>query len=287
MQFDKFYDRLIHEGKVKFMKKLSPSYAAYRENIGKMVLPKQSRLYYSVEGFPIAKGSVTYIKYKKYCFAVTNEHCIREEDIEKYKIYVPSKEAIDEEKDKVIDLQLEFLGVDADNDLAAFLINEESLRDSKRNFIQLYPTSFATIKENTGVILIGAPGELLEYKYEDPEQFIGFESIKHNHITYFTIHEGFDEDLDLHTISVTPTQTKFGDGIEETKAFFNSLNGMSGSPAFIYNVYELTDREFNINSVKFLGITSNGDPQHQKAYVIDLKIVISFLDNIIETKLQS
>ncbi|MGE7683899.1 trypsin-like peptidase domain-containing protein [Peribacillus simplex] len=274
------YDELIQGFHLNFALKHSKTVAEYRQRVGNTVLSKQAKLFHIEYNHPVASGSVTFIKYKGYYFAVTNEHCVRKKDVENYTVYVPSKKTDERLDNQRIEVKLNFLHADNDIDLAVFQVDSDALKDTKRSFIDLFPTSFANIKEETQIILIGVPGERLEYLYpkgeDDEDDYTqGIETIMYNHITYFTTHEGVEENV--HQISFDPQQTAFGEGTEETKAFVQSAKGMSGSPAFIHSYLTL-----NINQVRFLGITSNADPQYGRAYVIDLCEVIEFLDNVIE-----
>ncbi|PEY74457.1 trypsin-like peptidase domain-containing protein [Bacillus thuringiensis] len=278
------YDKLIQGFHLNFALKYSKTVAEYRQRVGNTVLSKQAKLFHVEHNHPVASGSVTFIKYKGYYFAVTNEHCVRKKDVENYTVYVPSKKTNERLDNQWIDVELKFLHTDNDIDLAVFQVASDSLRDTKRSFIDLFPTSFANINEETQIILIGVPEERLEYLYpkgEDGEDDYsqGIETIMYNHITYFTTHEEVVDNI--HQISFDPQQTVYGEGTEETKAFVQSTKGMSGSPAFIHSYLTL-----NTNLVKFLGITSNADPQSGKAYIIDLCEVIKFLDNVIENVLE-
>ncbi|HFR4168448.1 TPA: trypsin-like peptidase domain-containing protein [Bacillus cereus] len=274
------YDKLIKGFYLNFALKHSKTVAEYEQRVGNTVLSKQAKLFHIEHNHPVASGSVTFIKYKKFFFAVTNEHCVRKKDVENYTVYVPSKKTNERLDNQWIEIELKFLHTDNNIDLAVFQVNSDSLKDTKRSFIELFPTSFANIKEETQVILIGVPGERLEYLYpkdEDGEEDYsqGIETIMYNHITYFTTHEGVEDNI--HQISFDSQQTVYSEGTEETKAFVQSAKGMSGSPAFIHSYIAL-----DINQVRFLGITSNADPQYGKAYIIGLNEVIGFLDNVIE-----
>ncbi|TCM99388.1 trypsin-like peptidase [Paenibacillus sp. BK033] len=271
---NELFDKLIKEFQFNYAFKYSKNISEYRKNVGNTVLSKQARLFYINNNHPEPKGSVSFIKYKGACFVVTNEHCVRETDKENYTVLVPSKKTDIKNDNETVQLKLQFLHADKFNDLAAFRVESDALKDTKRSFTDLFPGSFTRIDEHSQVILVGVPEDRLEYLYPGNDYFKNVHTIMYNHITYFTQYGGVENDI--HAVFIDPEQTQFGEGTEETRAFFHSLQGMSGGPAFVHSYETL-----NAWNVRFLGITSNGDPKAGKAYIIDISVIKSFLNDII------
>ena len=269
--YDKLINRFIHN----YAYKHSQAIKDYRLKLSNYVLSKQARLFYINMEHSEPSGSVTFIKYKGEFFVVTNEHCVRMEDKNNYKVIVPSKKTDTMEENQSRVINIDYIDSDKENDLAAFLIEKDALIDSRRSFLEVYPTSRSVLLEESEVVFIGVPGERLEYRYNEDYTFL--HQVLLNHITYFTVHEKVEDQV--HTVKISSENEVF---LEEDKSLcmINSFKGMSGSPAFTHSYTNL-----DIRDLRFLGVSSNGNPSSKKAYVLDVSLIISFLDKIIEMRI--
>lgn len=262
----------------------SPIIKEYKDKIAGLALKNQSKLFELVDGHPIARGTITWIRYNNEDYGVTNAHCLPEgSNPENYRAYLPSLKTKEYEEDQKITLDLELVHRDKAVDLAAFKVDRRPFKASKRSFIELSSFSSNDLDKSDQVLFVGVPGERLGFYYrpDDPD-YTQFERILNNHITIFSVIEQTTEEH--HVIPVTEQYNVIGitNKRSENDSLFTeeelwsgkvgSIKGMSGSPCFTFSFRKLPKSD-----LRFLGILYAGTPQSGKVNVLKLDTVKKFL----------
>lgn len=205
-------------------------------------------------------GCATFVSFHEKCFIVTCFHCISYLDETDYeKIIFPVKYGEKLRSPKIRDVK-----INKEVDLAAFEISCNSLNGTNKSVIPEVSFDDVFIKHFTPKDLIfihGTPFERVnQLNFEDEgaipeydlETFPSMVSMyEHDDgLVYVAINkQGLGEDGQIHEIP--------------------ELNGMSGCPAFRYDLQG--------DTFKFIGIMSNASKESEKGVIIDIEEIKSLL----------
>lgn len=265
-----------------------PSLQNYHKTLSAKALKHQSRLFQKNLGHLEARGSVTFIKYNFKCYAITNAHCLFENDSQdEYFTAIPMKKSKKYVENERNEIKLKLICVDKVRDLAVFNCDKKALYHSKRSFLELYPYTSNDFEKSPFTMIIGVPGERLGYYYGDENtDYTNLEKIIMNHVTLFSaIMNSNDTHHEIKVSSesfllngITPENLKENDTLFDEHELSNkikSLAGLSGSPCFNFNYKNLNN--FNLN---YLGMVSNGTVESETIHVISVNEIKDFLNEI-------
>lgn len=213
-------------------------------------------------GYPL--GSSMLLHYRDRYFVVTCNHCINqvENPNDVNQIIAP----ITSEDGRLRSFNLRNFKRDEELDLAAFEISFVDLTNTQNQKGYITESLMDDIDQNP----LDFERDLIAfhavnwYGYEreesDDQVVLNLETLP-----YMGAVIGYEDDY------VEVAISRQGIGEDGNEYEIETFSGMSGSPAF--RVYQET------RDVKWIGILTNGEPDAELCYVLDYKIVLTFLNN--------